>query len=227
MNRRLLPLLVMFALLTAYFFGPTNYTTVHAAPSAGCSAVNAGALNGNFTTSVISPTLAWTQGEVITATFVNYVSVTNLVTLNLAGVGGTQIFSGPLLAGDSVTLSATVPTSTIGHIQVFAFFSIVASITTTCTPVAGPPPPGTPSGPPAAPHFDGPGIPAGFVLKTVTCDMAVFDSPGGVPVGENRFTTGATWFMNPTPKKDAKGRLWTEVFVGGWQNGWILTSCTQ
>ncbi len=76
-------------------------------------------------------------------------------------------------------------------------------------------------------HFDGPSIPVGFVLKTVTCDQAVFDSPGGSPVGGNRFAAGATWFMNPAPKADAQGRLWTEVFVGGWNDGWILTSCTR
>jgi hypothetical protein len=77
------------------------------------------------------------------------------------------------------------------------------------------------------PAFDGPGIPAGFVLMTVTCNMAVYDSPGGSPVGDNRFSAGATWFMNPKPVKDAKGRLWTEVFVGGYHNGYILTSCTR
>jgi hypothetical protein len=73
----------------------------------------------------------------------------------------------------------------------------------------------------------GPAVPAGFVLKTITCDVAVFNTPGGYPVGDNRLKAGQTWFVNPTPTKDDKGKSWTEVFPGGYSNGFVPTSCVQ
>jgi hypothetical protein len=73
----------------------------------------------------------------------------------------------------------------------------------------------------------GPAIPSGFVLKTLTCNVAVFDAPGGKPVGSNAITSGQTWYVNPTPKKDAAGKLWTEIFVAGYSNGYVPTSCVH
>jgi hypothetical protein len=73
----------------------------------------------------------------------------------------------------------------------------------------------------------GPPIPSGFVLKTITCDVAVFDAPGGSPVGSNKIVGGQTWYVNPTPKKDAAGKSWTEVFVAGYTNGYVPTSCVH
>jgi hypothetical protein len=73
----------------------------------------------------------------------------------------------------------------------------------------------------------GTGVPAGFVLKTVTCDVAVFNTPGGYPVGDNKIVGGQTWFVNPKPVKDAAGKSWTEVFVAGSTNGYIPTSCVH
>jgi hypothetical protein len=75
--------------------------------------------------------------------------------------------------------------------------------------------------------FSGPALPGGFVLKTITCDVAVFDAPGGKPVGSNMIKGGQTWYVNPTPKKDAAGKSWTEVFVAGYTNGYVPTSCVH
>ncbi len=73
--------------------------------------------------------------------------------------------------------------------------------------------------------FSGPPLPAGFVLRTIHCNVAVYDQPGGVPVGENRIVAGQTWYVNPTPVKAPDGASWTEIFVGGFTNGFIPTSC--
>jgi hypothetical protein len=74
--------------------------------------------------------------------------------------------------------------------------------------------------------FQGPPIPKGFVLLTITCNVAAVQSPGG-PVVPNikPLVPGATWYMSPTPVKDAKGKLWTEVFLGGWNNAFIPAEC--
>jgi hypothetical protein len=75
--------------------------------------------------------------------------------------------------------------------------------------------------------ISGPPIPAGFVQKTVTCNVAVYDAPGGKPVGSNTIRSGQTWYVNPTPKKDAAGKSWTEIFVAGYTNGYVPTSCVH
>jgi hypothetical protein len=71
-------------------------------------------------------------------------------------------------------------------------------------------------------------IPDGFVLRTITCDVAVFDSPSGSPVGDNRILNGQTWYINPTPVTVSNNALypsWTEIFVSGTTNGFIPTKC--
>ncbi|MBX3082667.1 MAG: hypothetical protein KF716_13600 [Anaerolineae bacterium] len=73
--------------------------------------------------------------------------------------------------------------------------------------------------------YAGPPIPAGFVLRTITCDVAVFDAPGGQPVGDNRIKGGQTWYVNPKSVKAADGQAWTEIFVSGTPNGYIPTKC--
>jgi hypothetical protein len=55
--------------------------------------------------------------------------------------------------------------------------------------------------------------------------VAVFDGPGGSPVGSNMLKNGQTWFVNPTPVKASNGQSWTAVFVSGFSNGYIPTSC--
>jgi hypothetical protein len=75
--------------------------------------------------------------------------------------------------------------------------------------------------------FDGPPIPAGFVLKTITCDVAVFDAPGGRPVGSNAIKGGQNLVYQPNPGKNDEGTLWTEIFVAGYHNGFVPTSCVH
>lgn len=73
----------------------------------------------------------------------------------------------------------------------------------------------------------GPGVPAGFVERTITCSVAVYDAPGGSPVGSNAIVGGQTWYVNPTPKTDAAGKSWTEIFVAGPSDGYVPTSCVR
>ncbi len=69
--------------------------------------------------------------------------------------------------------------------------------------------------------------PAGFKLKTITCDVAVYDKPAGSPVADNTITNGQTWYVNPTPVQGTDGQSWSEIFVAGPINGFIPTSCVQ
>ncbi len=72
----------------------------------------------------------------------------------------------------------------------------------------------------------GPGIPSGFLLRTITCNTPVYNMAGGDPVGNgDKITAGQSWFVSPTVKKDAKGRSWTETFIGGISDGFIPSNC--
>jgi hypothetical protein len=75
--------------------------------------------------------------------------------------------------------------------------------------------------------YQGPTIPAGFVLHTITCDVPVYNLPGGSPVGDNKITNGQTWFVNPLPVTAADGTSWTEIFVSGYTDGYIPTGCVN
>ncbi len=72
-----------------------------------------------------------------------------------------------------------------------------------------------------------PEVPGGFVLRTITCNVAVYDAPGGQPVGSNAIKGGQTWYVNPTPKTDAAGKSWTEIFVASFTDGYVPTSCVH
>ena len=74
-------------------------------------------------------------------------------------------------------------------------------------------------------EFVGPPIPAGFVLRTITCDVAVFDTPGGQPVGSNKITAGQSWYVNPKAVTGPSGDSWTEIFVSSETNPFIPTRC--
>ncbi|MBX3086684.1 MAG: hypothetical protein KF716_33935 [Anaerolineae bacterium] len=71
----------------------------------------------------------------------------------------------------------------------------------------------------------GPAIPDGYVLRTITCDVAVFDAPGGNPVGDNRIKAGQTFYVSPDATADASGANWSQVFVSSRSNPWIPTRC--
>ncbi|HEX3052778.1 MAG TPA: hypothetical protein VHP83_19120 [Aggregatilineaceae bacterium] len=85
---------------------------------------------------------------------------------------------------------------------------------------------GTCAGLPDYPYQGAP-IPAGFQLRTITCDTPVYDSPAGSPVGENRIRAGQTWYVNTTAKTAGDGSSWSEVFVAGYKNGYVPSSCVQ
>jgi hypothetical protein len=74
-------------------------------------------------------------------------------------------------------------------------------------------------------RYIGPGRPNHFVLRTITCEVAVFDSPGGQAVRDNRIRLGQTWFINPKPVNAPDGTLWTEIYVSGVPNSYIPTTC--
>ncbi len=68
-------------------------------------------------------------------------------------------------------------------------------------------------------------IPAGFVLSGITCDTAVYSSPGGGQVAGAKVTAGQTWFANPVPVTGADGASWTEIFLAGPNTAFIPTAC--
>lgn len=85
------------------------------------------------------------------------------------------------------------------------------------------------SGPATAPAFAGPPVPSGFVLRTITCDVAVFNAPDGIPLptGE-KIKAGQTWFVNPESVAVTTNDLypeWTEIFTSSVVNGYIPTAC--
>ncbi len=86
---------------------------------------------------------------------------------------------------------------------------------------------GTCSGLPTAGVYLAAPVPSGFVLRTITCDVAVYSSAGGTPVGDNKVTAGQTWFVSTTPVQAADGQSWTEIFVAGLIDGFVPTSCVQ
>ncbi len=68
-------------------------------------------------------------------------------------------------------------------------------------------------------------VPAGFQQHNLVCDSAVYDSPGGTPVGANMVHAGQAWFVSPTPTTGPDGQSWTEIFVAGPNDGYIPSSC--
>jgi len=70
-------------------------------------------------------------------------------------------------------------------------------------------------------------IPDGFVLKTITCDVAVFATPGGIPVGDNAVKSGQTWYVSPSTVKGADGKGWYEIYVSGTVDGYVPAACVK
>lgn len=78
------------------------------------------------------------------------------------------------------------------------------------------------------PGSGAPGIPVGFVQRTIICDVAVYNQAGGTPVeGGAHIVLGQTWYVNPEPVDGPDGKSWTEIFAGGPINGWVPTVCVQ
>ncbi len=71
----------------------------------------------------------------------------------------------------------------------------------------------------------GPPIPVGFALRTITCDVSVFDAPAGQAVPGARIKGGQTWYVNLKPIIAKNGVAWTELFAGGIRTGYVPTKC--
>jgi hypothetical protein len=122
--------------------------------------------------------------------------------------------SAPLATGSSVTLEYTFPAS--GNYSVDSrSYPETATHQFGCTPA----PSDAPTAKSAAP---GPGIPYGFILRTITCDTPLYTTPNGSPVpGGAAVTTGQTWFV--ASEEATPG--WVEGFFGGKNNAWLPAAC--
>jgi hypothetical protein len=171
------------------------------------------------TTMTVPITNNWSVTSTVTLTYVEAVNgspTTVSITTSLTGSG-----SGIGSTFNHISYSATQPytysfdltyregTTVIGRAS--ASFTCNGGIATLAVAPASVP---------------GPAIPGGFVLRTITCDTAIYQAAGGNPVatGEH-IINGQTWFVSPTPVKDAKGTSWTEIFVAGYSDGFIPTAC--
>ncbi len=104
---------------------------------------------------------------------------------------------------------------------------ITSTITITCANPGAAPTISVQSDSSTGPYFiaSSPYAPANFVIRTITCTTAVFNMPGGTPVGSSQISSGQSWFVSPTAVNDSNGKQWTPVFVAGWNYGYIPTSC--
>ena len=121
----------------------------------------------------------------------------------------TYLYSGPIQVGGEPVQGLGFALGTVNFGD-----SGTVNITTSCNPAS-------------ASALPGPGVPSGFGLHRITCTVAVYDSPGGSPVGSSELLNGQTWFASATPVSDKQGASWTEVFVGGVHDGFIPTRCVQ
>lgn len=76
-------------------------------------------------------------------------------------------------------------------------------------------------------HAQGPNIPAGFVQRVITCNVAVYDVPAGNPVGANRVRVGQSWYVNPRAVAARDGSLWIAVFISGARLVYVPAQCVS
>jgi hypothetical protein len=73
----------------------------------------------------------------------------------------------------------------------------------------------------------GPSIPAGYVLKYIACDVAVYSEPDlGRPTSA-RIKAGQTWFVNPKVVKGKDGKNWQQIFTSSSPDGYIPSACIK
>jgi hypothetical protein len=188
------------------------------AASPGCNAVNGLSVTGTggYTTGVYQ----FSAGETIVYTLTwSFPGATVTSASAYISIGATTVASATVSnPTTSVTVPYTFPADQSTAVRLDWAFSLsgpVGAYSVTMTLRCG-----------GGQGWEGPGIPAGFVMKHIICNVAAVQSPGG-PVVPNikPLVPGATWYMSPTPVKDAKGKLWTEVFLGGWNNAFIPAEC--
>jgi len=184
--------------------------------SSGCSALP---INRTSTASaaIFSFVGDFAAGETITATASN--STTLAATLQVPSLS--VLIISPIKAGaTSASYTFTSPATGVriyygyGYNTPTPAGAVTAYFSLSCGIL---PPPSTAT---AEPRFEGPGIPAGFVLRTMTCTTPIYNTPKGKPVADYQVTSGQTWYVNPTPVDG-----WVEGFFGGYTNGWIPQAC--
>lgn len=176
-----------------------------------------------------------------------YVPASNSINLSLSNVAsyfGTTTFSIPAQgAPGSGTLSSIaggVSSAGSGNVTMSITATLTANgsvvgsstVTVSCS-AAGATPVislndtyGDPPVAGATPRFEGPAIPDTFVLRAITCDMPVLNTPAGIQVGDNLVKAGQTFFVNPVPV-EIDGVSYTELFASSRINGYVLTACVN
>ncbi|HVO43401.1 MAG TPA: hypothetical protein VMT34_12290 [Aggregatilineales bacterium] len=79
--------------------------------------------------------------------------------------------------------------------------------------------------PGATPTYSNPGVPPAFVLRTIVCNVGVYETPNRNPVAGATIYAGQTWFVSPIEVPDENGNLWQAIYVGGQPYGYVPTSC--
>jgi hypothetical protein len=157
-------------------------TTPHPAQalSAACAFIN-GLVHTNITADIIL--LPLEAGEQVTFTLSNPTNGATSAELQVPN-------GGPVVASTTVpgVLSYVPPAATPSmRLQILGGSSAGADVSVAC---------GVSSG--SGKAFAGPGIPDGFVLRSIVCDTPVYNKPNGVPLGTGEhITAGQTWFFNP------------------------------
>ena len=203
-RRLLVPWLALALVVSAIVLGSTH--PIYAL-SSGCA-------NANFTDSLASISLL---GQDFVAGEHLVVTVSNPTTDTQATLQVNSVLEGVLsiAQGQSVTLEYTFPADGTYDVVV-ATVSALATQQWSCAVAAAPSTP--------AQSAPGPGIPAGFVLRTITCDTPLYTTPEGSPVpGGAAVTTGQTWYL--APAADEENPDWVEGFFGGYTNAWLPAEC--
>jgi hypothetical protein len=232
MNTRRLLLAVLAMLLVSSFvlIAPQSAYAI----STGCASINADS-NHSGVTKTYSGTFE--AGETVTATFSN-ASAATTVELRINQVAGVN--TAPLAQNATVTLTHTFSSAGLFEVQARSgpggAGGATSTMVITCaaapvsptptTPVPGAPAPTPNPGaiPAAAAAQVGPGIPAGFVLRTIFCDTPLYVEPNGDPVpGGAAVKVGQTWFV--APEADEETPDWIEGFFGGKNNAWLPANC--
>lgn len=206
------------SIIICFFFAFASFQTVSPAradTSTGCSII------GTVSTFPMSPA-RFNAGDVVTfsAVMVPFPGATFAYFEIRDELTSTILASASYPSGNvSGTLSYTVPADGMYAFNWGANFYAIASlpaaasfftVTASCKGAS----------------FAGRGIPPTFVLRSIWCNTPVYSAAGGdaVKSGES-IKSGQSWFVSPTPVKDGKGNLWSEIFVSGVSNGFIPTAC--
>jgi hypothetical protein len=157
-----------------------------------------------------------TQTANTCTTFAIWVDNSDVLTHNVQFIAGGVTSANPFIAGGvtvGISVTFSYPGGSVINYDIYMDGNLVSASSYTCPGVT------------TTSDIPGPSVPAGFVLRTITCTTAVFNVPGGSPVGDNKIVSGQTWFVSPTTSKAQDGSSWTEVFDAGYIDGYLPTAC--